>query len=191
LSNWFRDYLYISLGGNRKGNGRTYFNLFIVFLLTGLWHGASWNFVIWGLIHGLFIIIERLGFGRLLKKTGVFQNIYTLFIVLIAWVFFRFENFNDAYTYINRLLLGTIGNTHYNFDMFLTKENTIVLLTAIFISFNGFQWIGNKLNKMFSKNLLIQQIVVLIKTLGLTAILIYSIMNVASGSYDPFIYFRF
>src|SRR5690606_28234388 len=68
LSNWFRDYLYIPLGGNRTGKGRVYFNLFVVFFMTGLWHGASWNFVIWGLLHGLFMIIERVGFGKVLVK---------------------------------------------------------------------------------------------------------------------------
>ncbi|NCA80692.1 MAG: MBOAT family protein, partial [Sphingobacteriia bacterium] len=78
LSSWFRDYLYIPLGGNRKSNSRTYLNLIIVFFITGLWHGAAWNFVIWGLIHGLFLIIERLGFDKILKKLpNIIQHAYT------------------------------------------------------------------------------------------------------------------
>lgn len=95
LSSWFRDYLYIPLGGNRKGSIITYRNLAIVFLATGVWHGASWNFVIWGLWHGFFLIIERIGFWKILNKFPVFfQRIYTLLIVGIGWLMFRTENIN-------------------------------------------------------------------------------------------------
>src|SRR5690554_7029994 len=92
LSSWFRDYLYIPLGGNQKGKYRTYVNLLIVFFLTGLWHGASWNFVIWGLFHGFFIIIERLNIIKVPTRFYVIGNIYTLLIVMIGWVLFRSEN---------------------------------------------------------------------------------------------------
>ncbi|MCK5775816.1 MAG: MBOAT family protein, partial [Bacteroidales bacterium] len=90
LSSWFRDYLYIPLGGNRIGVVRTYINLFIVFFVTGLWHGSSWNFVVWGLVHGFFIVIERIGFKNVLAKTpAIISTSYTLFIAMMAWVLFR------------------------------------------------------------------------------------------------------
>jgi len=101
LSSWFRDYLYIPLGGNRAGPWRTYFNLVTVFFLCGLWHGASWSFVFWGLLHGAFLVIERVGLGKLLERLpGVVALAYTLFAVQIAWVFFRAEDFGDAGAYL-------------------------------------------------------------------------------------------
>ena len=97
LSTWFRDYLYISLGGNRVSTFKVYRNLLIVFVITGLWHGANWTFVIWGLIHGFFIIIERLGFDKVLKNLPRSVSVsYTFVIVCFAWIFFRAENLDKA-----------------------------------------------------------------------------------------------
>lgn len=186
LSNWFRDYLYIPLGGNRQNSIRTYINLFIVFFLTGLWHGASWNFVIWGMIHGVFIVIERLGFDKIIDKLKVIRNIYTLFIVVIAWVFFRIESFADASRYISIMFTGTESVNHYTFSMFLSKEIIIVLLLGFVMSFNGFNLFFNRVLNVNQNEYLNN-----IKSIGLLLIFIYCIMNVASGSYNPFIYFRF
>lgn len=104
LSSWFRDYLYIPLGGNRKGKVRTYINLAIVFFATGLWHGATKAFVVWGLLHGFFMIIERLGFKKVLEKTKVFKYIYTGLVVVFGWVIFRVANMAPALAYIRRML---------------------------------------------------------------------------------------
>lgn len=193
LSNWFRDYLYISIGGNRGSNKRTYLNLFIVFLLTGLWHGASWNFVIWGLIHGFFIVIERLGFDKILSKLKFLQHVYTLFIVVIAWVFFRIETFEGAIEYLKIMFTGTNTFIHYTFDMFLSPEIIVTLILGIVLSFNGlnrfykyantFVGVENKPKLKIGVDLLY--------FLGLLILFLYCIMNVASGSYNPFIYFRF
>jgi len=162
-----------------------------VFLLTGLWHGASWNFVIWGLIHGLFIVIERLGFDKVLRKLGVFQNIYTLFVVLVAWIFFRIEKFSDACSYISTLFIGTTSEIHYDYLMFLSTENCLILIIAIIFSFKGFQYISNGLNKLIPSTPFILTSWSIIKSIALLLIFVYSIMSVASGSYNPFIYFRF
>lgn len=193
LSNWFRDYLYISLGGNRTSKQRTYLNLFIVFFLTGLWHGASWNFVIWGLIHGVFIVIERLGFDKIIDKLKIIRNIYTLFIVVIAWVFFRIETFDGAISYIKIMFSGSQNNIHYTYDMFLTKESVFILFVAIIMSMDGFNktfyFIKQKIGLKSSQ--LIFNIADLLKYSILLILFIYCIMNVASGSYNPFIYFRF
>jgi len=189
LSNWFRDYLYISLGGNRNGNTRTYLNLFIVFFLTGLWHGASWNFVIWGLIHGIFIVIERLGFDKVIDKLKVLRNVYTLFVVVIAWVFFRLETLSDAIDYITIMFTGTDRLTHYSFSMFVTPELIIVLSLGVIMSVNGLNLLYNKI--AINIGLTNSKTFGFIKSLGLLLLFVYCIMNVASGSYNPFIYFRF
>ncbi len=183
LSTWFRDYLYISLGGNRKGNKRTYINLIIVFFITGLWHGASWNFIVWGLFHGFFLIIERLGFAKILAKTPkIISHIYTLFIVVIAWVFFRLETLTDALNYIKSMFSF---NKHPKVDFlshYLTKEVIMAFVLAILFSFPIYKTITNKLNN---------NVYLSIKTLFLLLLFVLSTMYIAIDSYNPFIYFRF
>ncbi len=105
LGSWFRDYLYIPLGGNRKGAVRTYVNLVVVWLATGLWHGATTAFIVWGMIHGFFIILERAGLKKLLDKIGFLKYIYTDLIVIIGWVFFRIGNLSPAIAYLKRMLM--------------------------------------------------------------------------------------
>jgi alginate O-acetyltransferase complex protein AlgI len=194
LSTWFRDYLYIPLGGNRVSESKVYFNLFIVFLLTGLWHGPSWNFVIWGLIHGAFMIVERLGFDKLLKHTGFFQHLYTLFIVIIAWIFFRIETFHGAMSFFKSLFYSN-NSSFYTADMFLNRENLIALILGIILSINGVNWLLKKIMKIFFQNTnCVNSVKIVwrnIKSLVLIFIFIYSALNVMAGSYNPFIYFRF
>ncbi|WP_242834381.1 MBOAT family O-acyltransferase [Butyrivibrio sp. FC2001] len=111
LSTWFRDYVYIPLGGNRKGKIRTYINLWVVFLLTGIWHGAAWQFIVWGLYHGLFMFIERLGFGNVLKKLPAFLgHIYSCIVVIVGWVFFRADNLTVALNYIRNMFSFDFSN---------------------------------------------------------------------------------
>jgi alginate O-acetyltransferase complex protein AlgI len=97
LSTWFRDYLYVPLGGNRQGRGRMYFNLVTIFFLCGLWHGASWTFILWGLYHGSFLVFERMGTGRWLKETWApIRHAYTLLVVMVGWVFFKAATLKQA-----------------------------------------------------------------------------------------------
>ena len=104
LGRWMRDYLYIPLGGNKKSPFRSYFNLIVVFLLSGLWHGASWNFILWGSFHGLFLILDRLFLLKFYSLIGKLPSvIITFFIVMIGWVFFRTEDLNDAGEYLFKL----------------------------------------------------------------------------------------
>lgn len=105
LGSWFRDYLYIPLGGNRRGKMRTNLNLMIVFLATGLWHGAASGYIVWGVIQGVCLIIERAGFKRILEKTKVFKYIYTEIVVIFGEVIFRVGNFNYALRYLKRMVL--------------------------------------------------------------------------------------
>jgi alginate O-acetyltransferase complex protein AlgI len=104
LSNWFKNYLYFPLGGSRCSPKRVLLNLYIVFFCTGLWHGASWNFVIWGLIHGTFMVLERQGLNRLLAKTfGFVQHLYALSVIMLSRVFFRSEDLANSISYMKAL----------------------------------------------------------------------------------------
>ena len=114
LGAWFRNYVYIPLGGNRKGKFRTYLNLFIIFLLTGIWHGAAWQFIIWGLLHGIFMLIERAFLGKYLKKIPkVFSVLYTLVIVMFGWVLFNSKDLPSAIQYIVSLFNFNTSNAIY------------------------------------------------------------------------------
>ncbi|MDO5388977.1 MAG: MBOAT family O-acyltransferase, partial [Clostridia bacterium] len=136
LSTWFKEYLYIPLGGNRRGNFRTYINLIIVFFCTGMWHGASWNFVIWGMWHGLFSVIERLGFGKILEKdkSTVLSRIYTLFVVITGFTVFAITDFGELREYIKIMLFNGNGCIVDNNFIFMLKNNIFVLLAGIVFS---------------------------------------------------------
>lgn len=195
LSNWFRDYLYIPLGGNRVSPLRTYLNLSIVFFLTGLWHGASWNFIIWGVIHGFFLIIERLWLGKILLETRVLKHVYTLLVVMLAWVFFRIDGLSKALNYIKALFLYK-SNSSNTIDMYLNFELVLTICIATLLSFNGFNYFYKKillyLFKRFKYHKFINyQLFKNIKAIALIVIFVYACLNVFSSSYNPFIYFRF
>ena len=195
LSNWFRDYLYIPLGGNRVSPGRVYVNLFIVFFLTGLWHGASWNFVVWGLLHGFFMIIERVGFGKILKKAPVLlQHLYAVSVVVIAWVFFRAPDFEKSINFIASMF-GANSTNDYTLDMLVNREVLFAFTVGVIMSFDGFNWILRKIfrwsNSMESPKPFVKFVFVNGRTLFLLGVFIYSALTVAAGSYNPFIYFRF
>ena len=131
LSGWFRDYLYIPLGGNRLGVGRTYLNLIIVFFLCGLWHGASWTFVVWGLFHGAFLVLERIGLGKWLARAWrPFGHIYAMIVVMVGWTFFRADNFDVAAAFIAAMAGFGKGNGIISHVwQFLDRE---VILALIF-----------------------------------------------------------
>jgi len=104
LSSWFRDYVYIPLGGNRLGPGKTVRNLLIVFLLTGLWHGAAWRFIVWGLYHGAFLMLERFGLGRILDRAPrPVRHVYAILVVMVGWVFFRADSLPQALHYLHTM----------------------------------------------------------------------------------------
>lgn len=190
LSSWFRDYVYIPLGGNRKGETRTYVNLLIVFLLTGFWHGATWSFVFWGVFHGIFLIIERLGFDTILKKIPKpISWIYTILVVLIGWVYFRIENFSDATMYIKRMFeFGYSGGEATLFD-YLNQEKIIVLLLAVILSTPCIKNVYLRLMPRINGS--IKTIAYYAISVVLLGVFLYCILFINSGSYNPFIYFRF
>lgn len=188
LSTWFRDYLYIPLGGNRKGNTRTYINLGIIFILTGFWHGATWSFVFWGVFHGFFMIIERLFLGDLLKKIpSVIGWIYTMLVVMIAWVFFRIESFPEAFEYAQLLFsFKTEGITSLeNLD----NEKIVTLFTALLFSIPFYPAISARID--LSTNRLVKGLAFVKMNLLIPALFLYSVMILCGSTYNPFIYFRF
>ncbi len=186
LSTWFREYVYIPLGGNRKGKKRTYLNLWIVFLLTGLWHGASWNFIVWGLFHGFFIFIERIGLGKVLAKCKVFNRIYTLFVVLIGWVFFRANGFRDALFYL-KAMFSFKTKTAINLATLFTNKFIIIFVLAILFAGIG-QFLLNRLKFKEKIKRVYRNYVEPFVVVGVFGIVI---MMLVSDTYNPFIYFRF
>ncbi|WP_346870712.1 MBOAT family O-acyltransferase [Clostridium sp. UBA5119] len=186
LGSWFRDYIYIPLGGNRRGKAVQFRNLLIVWFATGLWHGASWNFVIWGLYFGVFIFLEKLFLGKILNKVpNAIAHIYTVVLVIISWVFFDTSKVKDALNYI-KIMFGMGKNIFMdNMAKYTLKTNLILIVIAIICSTplikNLIAYIKNKykLKGVY--------IVIAINML----VLILSIVYLVSESYNPFLYFRF
>lgn len=186
LSSWFRDYLYIPLGGNRRGKVRTYINLIIVFACTGLWHGASFSFIVWGLWHGLFLVIERLGFKKVLDKLPKFIGwIYTMLVVLVGWVFFRADTLPAAMKYLGEMISfsGGVANGMAQFDnlSFIITVIAIVLCTPVY------QFLKGKLEKTDGG----KKAAFVIGAVLATGLFILSVIFLTGSGYNPFIYFRF
>ncbi len=180
LSAWFRDYVYIPLGGNKVSVSRQYFNLILVFFLCGLWHGASWNFVVWGMFHGFFLVIERIG-----SRFNISGNIYVMFFVMIGWVFFRSPDLSYALTYLKNMFLFAPGadsiiilrliNSHFTWTIFalaLIGFSPIVKNSALYLMRR------NKAMTVFFDFLLLA-------TFVLVAI------RLSATTHNPFIYFQF
>ena len=185
LSSWFRDYVYISLGGNRKGAKRTYINLFIVFLLTGIWHGAAWQFILWGLFHGFFLIIERAGFKKVLNTVpSIVCRVYTLGVVLIGWVLFRADSLEKAIIYLKNMFAFNFTNWN-NSEILFQFSNIFIILMIIAIVAS--MPIYTKLNTKLKS---IKGIQVISKPLYLM-LWIVSVMYMVGLTYNPFIYFKF
>ena len=196
LSNWFRDYLYIPLGGNRKGEVRTYVNLIIVFIVTGIWHGAAWNFLFWGIYHGFFLIIERLGFERVLKKAPkLFRHSYCLIVVMIGWVFFKAADLNYAVGFL-KTMFGLFNGWDFSPLIYMDNYRCLTLALGLILSVPIFYWLDDKLKyKLKSYSLTKRKKILNTKGFMFNAVslglLFICIIEVASSSYSPFIYFRF
>jgi len=187
LGRFMKDYLYIPLGGNRVSAGRMYFNLWVVFLISGFWHGAAWNFVIWGAFHGFFLIADRIFLLKVYKAIGKVPSIIiTYVIVLISWVFFRSETLPDAITYLDRMFSFTATGDGIHFD---SKFYTI-LIVAIFFSFwGGFKAIEKWQERLFAEKQKSRRIILM--SLFSIIFFIISLSAITSSGFNPFIYFRF
>ncbi len=196
LSTWFRDYLYIPLGGNRNGSVRTYLNLMIVFLLCGLWHGASWTFVLWGAMHGTFLIIERVGFIRALKLAGPMAHVYTIFAVLFSWVLFRADSVAQATSFM-AAMTAFAGEWKLDGSVRLLADRYHLCVLACGIVFAtpivpGIESLIRRLlgtKPRWSSPL--RPAFELTQLSGITLLLTWSVCLMFSSTYNPFIYFRF
>ncbi|MBS4199348.1 MBOAT family protein [Bacillus sp. FJAT-49732] len=180
LGGWFRDYVYIPLGGSREGKVKLYRNLFIVWGLTGFWHGASWNFIVWGLYFGILIALERAGLSTFLARFHpVVQHLYFIFFILIGWVLFVFEDLMAGFQYLN-IMFGLSSNAIINeqtlYELYTNGVLFIVAIIAALPIMNLFK--NRKVNSFISPFIYF-------------AILILSIAFLVNASYNPFLYFRF
>lgn len=183
LSTWFREYVYIPLGGNRKGTVRTYINLGIVFSLTGIWHGASYNFILWGLYHGFFSVLERLGLGKFLEKHKITAFLYTFLAVHFGWILFRIESMRRIWEFGKRILLPWhYAVSHYSVWEFVSGHTIFVLMCAV---------LGMGIvQKLFAKKAAAWKLSVP-ELVYCTMLLVLCISALAGNTYNPFIYFRF
>ena len=188
LSTWFKEYLYIPLGGNRRGTARTVFNLVFVFFCTGLWHGAEWTFVVWGLFHGLFLMLERVGVIKPDRfKPKWLSSVYTLLVVVTAFTIFRAETLSQGFGYIARMFSGfTASEASLRF---LSET-----LTPVVIAFGVLGIVGSTplpkiiYERIRSRTSRLAEYGAMIATLALLAV---CALALSSQTYNPFIYFRF
>jgi alginate O-acetyltransferase complex protein AlgI len=215
LSTWFRDYLYIPLGGNRVSRGRQYRNLVTVFFLCGLWHGASWNFVIWGLWHGMFLVIERVVHQSIRTESThnqspipnrsaisnqqsaipvfswpIWPHVYTLAVVMIGWVFFRADTLTGAVSFLKAMAgAAAAAPTPYTIGWYLTPELWVALVAA---AIGSTPWVPMLAARLARRDQpAFRLTLALVNTATLGALLFASILQLAARTYNPFIYFRF
>lgn len=189
LSTWFRDYLYIPLGGNRK---HVYINLLCVFLLTGLWHGAAWNFILWGGYNAIFILLERFfaksfQSRKYAKPKKIVGHLYMLFVINIGWVLFRANSIGNAVTYIMNMF-GFIseGVPRFSLYWYLDRWNICIFVISLFAYIGVHEIVYKKI-----KFVVDEWKIYLIKNIGMIVIFLISILRIISGTYNPFIYFQF
>ncbi|MCX6007005.1 MAG: MBOAT family protein, partial [Chloroflexi bacterium] len=182
LSNWLRDYLYIPLGGNRGTFLKTSFNLMIVFLICGIWHGASWTFVIWGLWHGLFLVIERIKISWL-RVLSPIKHVYALLVIMIGWVFFRADSIANAFGYLKSMFVFVQANPAYSCSAYLNLIVAIALIAGIIISMPVVPWLARLTGKW--------RIAPVTSVAWLIGILALSVLEIANGYYQPFLYGNF
>ncbi len=175
LTSWFREYLYIPLGGNRKGTARTILNMLIVWLVTGLWHGAAWNFVLWGLYYFVILLIERLFLKRFLDKSIFFSRVYTLLLVMFGWVLFAAPSLEDAVVYFSRMFTINPGT---DFIEYFYTYWYIFAAAVFFATPVPARWFRRHRDSALSYVFLI-------------AVFLISVGILVDSVYNPFLYFRF
>ena len=181
MGTWFRDYVYFPLGGSRVKKTRMLFNLFVVWLLTGLWHGANWTFIIWGLFYFVFIAIEKFAKTEKRNIPKVIGHIYTLLLVLVGWVLFRSESITNALIYLKSMVL--ISGDDWETTSIYLVDSWAVLLIGVLACLPLKDWIWKRI-----KN---NNVKIVLKSVLIFVIFIVSVTYVIKGTYNPFIYFNF
>ena len=187
LSSWFKDYVYIPLGGSREGTFKLIRNILIVWLLTGLWHGSEWTFVIWGMFIGILLVIEKLLLNKYIEKLpSIVRRIYTLFIIMISFIIFSGSNINESFN--NIVGLFNFSNPFINrFTIHYLKDYGLVLIIAIFLST---PILKNTIIKL-KENKKINNIINILEIIVLLILLVIVTSYLIDSSYNPFLYFRF
>lgn len=190
LSTWFRDYIYIPLGGNRKGIKRQIINMLIVWLLTGFWHGAEWNFVLWGLYYFIFLVLEKFVLNKFLDKLPNFlRHVYAIVIIYFGWIIFRCDSMELLKHYFNALFSFNFSAMSFNEILIYLESYYVYFILAIIFSTPVYYKLVEKISSVKNKKL--KLVLNIIHYLGLIVIFIITIMFLAYSSYNPFIYFRF
>ena len=189
LSTWFRDYVYIPLGGNRVVIWKHIRNILVVWMLTGIWHGASWNFVLWGIYYGVLLLIEKFVLGKYLKKLpGVFQHIYCMFFVMLGWNLFVFDDMSAGISFA-KALFGLYGSGFANREtLYLLYNNAVLLILLILGSTQLPARTGNWICAKLKGN---ETVLTIVKNIFYVGIFLLSVAWLVDASYNPFLYFRF
>lgn len=187
LGSWFRDYVYIPMGGNRKGRGRQLFNILVVWMLTGFWHGAEWNFVVWGIFFAAFLTVEKLWLLQRLEKSRIFSHIYTLFLVMISFVIFNAKSLEQAFSDLAGLFgAGGIPLVSAEAVYYLRSFGVILLIGGA-----GAMPLLRKLAEKISETPAGGRILNFVEPVGLAVLLLIMTAYLVDGSFNPFLYFRF
>ena len=192
LSSWFKDYVYIPLGGNRKGRARTIINRIIVFLLTGLWHGAAWTFVVWGALHGFFLLLEE-AVPAIKRMPAFLGHIYTLLMVTLTFVIFRADTVGEGFAFIAKMFTGFSAVTASSIAFQVLNPWFVVMLIAAVIFCAPLASLTDRIAKLKDKeNLTRNEKIVQVACFVVSVILlVWCLLRLSSGGYNPFIYFRF
>lgn len=191
LGSFFRDYVYIPLGGNRKGKLRTYINLFVVWFLTGLWHGASWNFVLWGLYFFVFITLEKMFLSKALSKDRIVSHIYLILVVYFGWILFKFEDTASIFAVLKGMF-GLNGNSVTDFETnTLVMSNIFIILFCMLISTPIVKKIGTLVRYTYMDKKAVSVIYSVGRILIPLLLLAVSVISLVGDSYNPFLYFQF
>ncbi len=187
LSSWFRDYVYIPMGGNRVKIIRWFFNIFVVWFATGFWHGAAWNFIIWGLMYAVLLVIEKLGFMSFLKKHRIIAHIYVLFVVMVGFIIFNADSMAQSFTHIGALFgAGNIPLVSPEAVYYLRSYAVVFILSFI----GATPLMKNVLRKISSKKIG-ESILSFAEPVCLVCLLVVMTAYLVDGSFNPFLYFRF
>lgn len=183
LGTWFREYVYIPLGGNRKGKARQCLNIFIVWALTGIWHGASWNFLIWGLYFGVLLVVEKFFLLKTLEKLpSALSHIYAMFFVIIGWVIFDFTDTGAMFNYLGSMF--GFGNGLISDDaLYLVVTHIPLIVIAVLASMPLVRTLYDKVRKL--------KYYPAVETVAAVLVLILCVASLVSSTYNPFLYFRF
>lgn len=188
LGTWFREYVYIPLGGNRKGTSRTLINISVVWLLTGLWHGAAWNFILWGIYFGVLLIIEKQFLSHLLTKSpALLRHLYACFFILIGWCIFAFDDVNQVWLYV-KALFGLTENPYWNTQTLYFLSSYGVLLAVMVI---GSTPLPKKIATTLWNGKTETMAYGFTTAIFMAIIFLLCVAFIINSSYNPFLYFRF